>query len=124
MSEETKGPLLNLDTLIVRPQVIIDGQSYEMVSPDEMTIVERQRQVARGRRMQELLDKRELSNQEQGELARVLDEGCRAILLAPDDVHAKLMDGHRLDIIDAFGQLLLGRRRTAGEKPASPATDG
>lgn len=117
MAPESKGPLLDLNTFIVRPVVNIDGQAYEMVHPDEMTILDLQRQFVRGRRIAELMIKKELTTAEQVELPRILDEACRAILVgAPEEVHAKLQDGHRFDIIDAFGELLPRNRRTAGVK--------
>lgn len=114
MAPDSKGPLLDLNTLIVRPVINIDGQEYELVHPAEMTVLDRHRQFARGRRIAELMVKKELSPAEQVEFSRVVDEATRAIGIGiPDEIHVKLRDGHRFDIIDAFGGLLL-KRRTVG----------
>lgn len=112
-----KKPMFDLNTLIERPVVNIDGQPYELVHPDEMTVLDRQRQAVRGRRIAALMAlDRDLTEAEQNDLPRMLDEACRAILVgAPPEIHAKLQDGHRFSIIDSFGVLLLKRsRQTAG----------
>jgi hypothetical protein len=115
--ETDRKELLRLDTLITRPQVIIDGQPFEMIAEAEMSIVERQRQAARGRRIMALMSKdtTPLTDKEEAELTRLLDEACRAMLVdVPEELYAKLRDGHRLALVEAFGRLLQETRRPAG----------
>lgn len=48
-------PLLDLNTLITRPTIVIDEKKYEIISPEELSILDSQRMVTRGQRMEELM---------------------------------------------------------------------
>lgn len=108
-----KRPLLDIEFLIRRPQVVIDGIAFDLFHPDELTILGRARQAARVRRIRELLGAASLTTTELSELAGEVDTACRAILVAPDEVHCSLKDGQRMAVLDRFGGLSWLRRRAA-----------
>ncbi|KKM71008.1 hypothetical protein LCGC14_1435010 [marine sediment metagenome] len=118
-------PLLSLDTLVVRRTVVIDGGVYEVLSPSELSIIDHHRLARKGTRLEELLAKADASDAELEEIGKTLDELCRYVLKAPDDVHKKLTDTHRLLVTQAFTELLMETVRPAGAKvteegPKSP----
>ena len=98
--------LLDLDTLVSRSTIKIDGEEYELRAGDEFSAVENHRLRRRGLRIGTLMDKNAaLKEAEEKELSRLLDELCREILLAPDEVHARLRDTHRFLIAKTFTRL-------------------
>ena len=101
-------PLLDLDTLLHRPTVRIDGVSYELRTEDEMSIVESHEVTQQGKRLDKLLGQETLSDPDKKTLVALLDTLCRRVLLAPDDVHAKLRDPQRGRISKLFFQSASG----------------
>jgi hypothetical protein len=103
-------PILDLDTLITRPVVVIDGESYEIAAPDELSILDHHRLGHWGRRIDKLMEKPEINELEQAELTRLLTRLTDHILVGvPEPVRAKLSDGHRLSIAEVFTRLPLQR---------------
>lgn len=118
-----RPPLLNLDTLTERPIVSIDGVPYEMRSPDEISVLEFSRLGKLGRRMDAIEALEESSDEQQQEYERLLDRVCRAVLLAPDDVHQRLRPQQRAAVVMTFTRLrLMTSFRPAGAK--TEATEG
>lgn len=103
-----REPVLNLDTLIVRPTVAIDGVIYDMLSPDEISVIESHRIGVWGRRIEELaLD---AGDEPEGELSDLIDTVARKVTVGvPDEVFAKLSGSHKWAIVDVFTGLLLGK---------------
>jgi hypothetical protein len=102
----TNDAALTIGLNIVRPTVVIDGTAYGLRSADEFSVVDYHRLGRRGRRLDVLMAKDdELTPEEEVELSSLMDMICRQILDAPDDVHAKLRDLHRLSICRTFTQL-------------------
>lgn len=100
------SPLLDLDTLIVRQTIAIDGVKYEIVNPDEMTVIEAQRAGNRGKRIDEI--SHGALESEEGELDRLVDEAAHAVLIdVPHEVFAKLSGTQKLAIVDVFTGLLV-----------------
>lgn len=57
----------------------------------------------RGRRLEELMDREELTPDEVAELEALPDELCRAVLpSAPDEVHQRLTYAHRVRVLKFF----------------------
>lgn len=99
-------PLLNLDTLCVRPAIVIDGERCEILSPDELSVLDSHRFGVWGRRIDAL------SQSEEEGAAQELDDlyakVARAVLVGVTDaVFAKLTGAHRIAIADVFTGLLL-----------------
>lgn len=129
------APVLDLATLIERPRVRIDGEAYEMLSPEEISIVDHQRFAAMGRRLDELMGKDALSKQEGAAMRRTADDLARQLLPdVPSDVYEKLSDAQKVDIIQVFFSLLMRRRlsrlaptngsTSARSRPGSAASSG
>ncbi|MDF1778733.1 MAG: hypothetical protein P1V13_22145 [Rhizobiaceae bacterium] len=98
-------PLLDLNTLIERPKIKIDGKTYEILSPDELSILDSQRFETWGRRIEALAKDEDKSD----ELDTLIDQVTGKILIGvPQDVWAKLSKGHKVRVIAVFTGLLLG----------------
>lgn len=101
-----RAPLLNITTLVERRTVEVDGVLYELKSPQEVSVFDRERLRLRGARLQSLMDRvsrdEELSDAELEEARDLLDFITRLVLVAPDDVQRRLTDDHRLALAQAF----------------------
>lgn len=123
---------LDLTTLVERPKVRIDGELFELRHPDELSIVEQLRLEKMSQRAVHLIDEMRAaaegpSEEQQQELAAVMDKTCRLVLVAPDSVHAKLREPHRSAISRAFSVLQRASLRAAGanqDAEATPITTG
>jgi len=129
-------PSLDISTLVERPRVIIDGESFDMRHPDEFSLVEQLRLMRQARRLVELVhaltsdqstDPTVIEARER-EYDAIVNNTCRAVLLAPDDIHAKLREEHRVAISRAFTRLQSEqqrlRRTGANPETEEPATTG
>lgn len=114
MSETPREALLNLDTLIERPQIAIDGTRYDILNPDELSVIESHRFGVWGRRIDELASK--TGPDIEAELADLISTVARKICVGvPDEVFAKLPGTQRWAVIDLFtGLLLRTRLKVAG----------
>jgi hypothetical protein len=105
--------VLDLNTIVEKLHVRIDGVPHHFSHPDALTLQGHLRMERIGPRMGALLEAvaaGATTDADDQELALLLDEGCRLVLDAPDSVHAKLLDTHRVLILDAFTQLRLKGR--------------
>ena len=103
-------PLLNLNTLIVRPIIAIDGARYEIMSPDELSILDGHRFGIWGRRINALAEA-DAEGDDQDELEQLIDKVARRVAVGvPDDVFAKLSGAHKQSVADVFTGLLLRNR--------------
>jgi hypothetical protein len=108
-SGRADGPLLDLTTLIVRPTIIIDGKIFEILSPDEVSIIDSHRFGLWGRRIQALADIE--GEDAEKELTELVSKVARKVTVGvPDEVFAKLPGAHRQAISDVFTGLLLRNR--------------
>lgn len=107
-----KVPILDLNTLIERPTIKVDGKVYELLSPDELSILDSQRLTRWGREIEVLATDEEKSD----ELDALVSQAARKVLAdMPDKVFAKLSASHRFSVVEVFTGLLLRRRLvTAG----------
>lgn len=102
MTDERK-PLLTISTEIIRPDVEIDGQTYGMRIRSEMDVLEIAELGRQGRRLEEISKNPEFTEADAAELSAIVAGFCRRLLPdAPDEVLAKLKDGHRLAIVETF----------------------
>lgn len=102
-------PLLDLDTLIVRPAITIDGARFELFSADELSVLTSHRLGIRGRRIEELAQSSDPADgQELDELITIVARDVLADV--PDDVFVKLSGSHRMAIVDVFTGLLLRKK--------------
>jgi hypothetical protein len=103
------GPLLDLTTLITRPTIKVDGEIFEILSPDEVSITDSHRFGMWGRRIHALNDME--GEEAEKELTALVSMVARkAAVGMPDEVFAKLPGAHRQAISDVFTGLLLRNR--------------
>lgn len=106
---QPRAPVLSLDTLIVRPRVMIDDVAFEILSPDEISVIDSHRFAVSGRRIDELAS--EIGEEAEEELQGLIDHTARRVLVGvPDAVFAKLSGAHKWAVVDVFTGLLLGNR--------------
>ena len=96
--------LLNLDTLVDRDTVRVDGVDYEMRNLDELDMLQYRRLEIKGARMSSLMD--DVDNISEDE-AQELDDITHALLHVcmvdlPAQVADKLTQSQRFQIIDCF----------------------
>jgi hypothetical protein len=103
---QQQTPNLDLGPLKDRPTVTIDGKKYEMRTSGEFAYLVYRSQQRRFERLGTLMQKRRVTKAEEQEQTRLLDGFVRELLIAPDTVHAKLRDSHRMDIVRFFSTLL------------------
>jgi len=97
------GALLDLKTTTERPKIAIDGELYEILSPDELGIADRGVFAATVRRIAEIMAKESLDDDAKAEAARLLREVADRIMVGvPEAVRAKLNDTQRLQVAEAF----------------------
>ena len=100
-------PILNLSTLVERPVIEIDGKKYQMLSPEELSVVDTHRFALWGQHIQEFT-----ADEAQGpELQTLIDELAAKVLVGvPADVFAKLSGVQRFSAVEVFTMLLLARK--------------
>ena len=107
------APLLDLSTLVdSRPPIRIDGETYHLKSPEELTLLESQQFTSWGKELEQL-------GREEGAtdaLTALVGVVARAVLAdVPIAVFDRLSPTHRMNIIEVFTGLRLERRlRLAG----------
>jgi hypothetical protein len=102
-----KRSRLEISDVIEREFVTIFGEPYDLVARDDLSANDIQAIQRRGRRLEELIQApHELADAEQQELAGLLDSIVRKVLIAPDAIHTRLKDMHRLQIVRVFSTLL------------------
>lgn len=119
-------PILDLNTLVERPKIKIDGEVYEILSPEELSVVDHQRFGIWGRRIDALMAKPKTTAAEQKELAQILGDLTDRILVGvPEELREKLSDTHRLEVAEVFIRLPLQRRlNRLAAAGAAGAADG
>ena len=123
-----KPAVLDLDYLTERPQVIINKQPFNMLRAEEVSILEFHRLGKQANKVSEYFSRGidTLTDEEVSDLVSVLDQGCRFVLRAPDEVHKILTDDQRLQILKAFTDLLResAAQLVAGTTTAPESTGG
>ncbi len=125
MAQNTAKPLLDLDTLVERPFITIDGERVDILSPGELSVIDSHRFGLWGKRIEELAT--ETDEAAENELNELVGLVARKICVgASDELFAKLPGTQRWAIIDLFTALRLqsslkvvgAMKSAAGEMPA------
>ena len=96
-------PLLDIKTLTERPVITIDGTRFEILSLDELSIVDTQRFQAWGKRLSDLIAQPNLDDAEAIELVSALHQLTDRIMVGvPDDVKYRLSDASRIAVAEVF----------------------
>ena len=115
MDQASPAPLLDLDTLIERPFILIDDRKYAIRSPDELSVIDSHRFVRWVDRVQALQkadpgEDEEAQEERSARLAELVDTIVRhAVVDLPEEVFAKLSGTQRWSVVDVFTALLMRR---------------
>lgn len=131
-------PLLEIETLIERPTIIIDEEAYEIRSPDELSVIDTHRLSSQGRRLNALMSRDKIKPAEKKELSKLLHAISDFIMVGvPNDIRDNLSDPQRMEIAEVFTALplqkhmakalaaeakLIGAKRRPGSKGSTAAT--
>ncbi|QXN67995.1 hypothetical protein [Microcystis phage Mwe-Yong1] len=109
-------PLLDLATLIEgRPPIRIDGVTYHLKSPEELSLLESQRFTSWGKKLEALGATASADADAAAALdALVAEVAWAAVADVPREVFDKLSGSQLMSIVEVFTLLLLGRLRLAG----------
>jgi len=99
-------PILDLTTDYERQNIKVDGVSYLIKSPSDLTLAEYGLMEQLWPRVAALLGIQTRDKRQNKELTTLLDTLCRVALVAPSDVCDRLGDLNRLFICQAFTALL------------------
>ncbi len=119
MADKTE-PLLNLDTLVEHRTVRIDRVEYDLLNPEEVSLLDYHRIQKQSNRVAAMMEAAEMTDEQAEDLSRLLDSLCKFVLRAPEEVHAKLIDTNKLRVIEVFTNLQRGTA-TAATPPEAPA---
>jgi hypothetical protein len=113
------GALLDLDTLVVRPFIMVDGERVEILNPDELSVIESHRFGVWGRRIEALAE--QTGKEAEDELEALVATVARKICVgASDELFARLPGSQRWAIIDLFtGLRLRSTLKVAGAMAAA-----
>jgi hypothetical protein len=125
MAETTKTPLLDLDTFVERDPVRIDGETYELKGPGDLSWLQAHRLRRLGARVQAILDTDEPSEEELQALDELTLEMLREVLVdLPEEVALRMPHGQRWQVLLVFTARSMPAsvpRKKAGQTP-EPAT--
>jgi len=116
--------ILDLDSLANKPVVVIDGTDYLLLTPQLLPPLDSYRLKQYGDRIEELRVKKPLTEDDEREMVKLLDQMCRLVLIAPEDVHAKLLDRQRTAVLEGFldAPLMVLAAREASQPNQTGAT--
>lgn len=118
-----KKPLLSLDTLVDRSVIAIDGKPYELRAPGEFSLLDYHRIGKRSEQLDALKAHEEPTEEDVEAVAAALGELCRMVLVAPEDVYARLSVLHQQAIVSAFmAPLRVTPAPAADAEPAAMST--
>lgn len=107
-ADNTRSPILSLDTLSKNLPIKIDGKAHEIRHPDSLPLAALMRVEKIAPRCAALLGAAEgvgLTDEETDELTGMLELLTGVVLDAPADVRARLNDAQRVQIMQVFTQL-------------------
>jgi len=84
------------------PFIKIDGVDFTMLEAHLLPPLKSHRMLSYSRRLDVLVTKDTLTDEDQAELEGLPEKMCRLVLQAPDEVHAKLNDEQRMAIVSSF----------------------
>ncbi len=125
MADKSDGPLLDLNTLVERKHILIDGQPYEFMVPGAMSLLDYHRVTRLSDTLKGIEDKKDdLSEEDVQRGAKALDGLCRLVLEAPSAVHDRLTDLQRTKILEVFRNLPRPAAPAQEERAPAAAPDG
>ena len=118
------GPLLDLDTLIERPRIRIDGEMHEILSHHELTVLDSHRLAAWGRAFDKLMKGASLNARQEARLGELVEMMSAKIMTpVPAEIRAKLTQAQKLQVTELFTGLLLRSRLEAARVASNRTAD-
>ena len=112
-----KTPILELSTDSATCPIKIDAKAYAIRHPNALSLFDFKHVDRQLPRVAHLLQQTAPSPEQRQELSQLLAEVTAIVLEAPDAVHAKLKDTHRLIIVEAFARHGGGRASARSTRP-------
>jgi hypothetical protein len=112
-------PLLDLKTQAETAVIEIDGSQYPLLSAMQLPLAPYMRTESRSAQLYALIEKTDRTADDDATMSRLMDQCCRDVLGAPDEVHAKLTDVQRLAVLNVFGQLRSHGTTTGATRPTT-----
>lgn len=110
--------LISIDTVIERPLIRIDGELHELVSPDELTVMQSVAIRKLGTRLDKLMNIDEPDDEAERKLSATLNRITDIIMRpVPAAVRAKLTEVQQLQVIEVFTMLLLAKKAQLAGAP-------
>ena len=114
-------PLLDISTVIERPAILVDGARYEILSPDEVSLVDYHRFMAWGKTINRLMGSDGLDDAQLGELMDAVYKLTDRIMVGvPSEVRDRMNDEQRVSVAEVFMRLK-GKEALAEKAPAKKA---
>jgi hypothetical protein len=113
--------LLDLDTTLDHPVVRVDGTAYPLRTPDATTVLAYKKTMRLCHQIGALETIEDPTEEQQREHENLLDQVCRRVLEAPDEIHAALSGLQREAIAQAFFRLPARTKRPLPAPVATPA---
>ena len=99
-------PLLDISTVISRPAILVDGARYEILSPNEVSLVDYHRFMNWGKTIDRLLGADGLDEGQLSELmSAVYNLTDRIMVGVPTEVRDRMSDEQRVSVAEVFMQL-------------------
>jgi len=122
---DRNAPLLDLTAQVERPSIRIDGELYDILSPDEITIIDANRLLRMGQRLAELAAADGGGDQDSEEMESLLTSITDRILEPlPAEVRARLSAAQRMRIMGVFTTLLPAAKEADGGSAIATSTGG
>ena len=94
--------VLDISTEIVRSTIKIDGTTYAMRSDSELSLEEAHELSVLGRRLNNLMEKDKLDENQKALLASIASDITSKIMLGFDEVSELLSDLQKMQIVNVF----------------------
>ncbi len=119
MADDSKTPVLEINTLLPKDVIAIDGVTYELIRPDQfLSLFDYSRYERLFNRVVELTTKDDVTDAEEVELNAAVDRMARMVWRAPAEVHDQLTPRQRMQVVTAFLRLPATNRATPAAEPA------
>lgn len=122
--------LLDLTTLIEQPTISIDGVQYEILHPDQLSIVDAHHLQSMALRIEKITKQPDIDDDGAADLsAMVIDLSDRIMIGVPPEIRAKLTEAQRLVVAEVFmtiprAQSRATRRKAKAAKPKANRSVG
>jgi hypothetical protein len=103
-----------------RPVIRIDNTDYHLSAQEDLSLKQSSYMSWAGKQIDKIVNADDWSEEQGDKLEGFLDDACKLALYdVPGDVYEKLTDGHKIKVIQAFSEAVLG----AGDSEQQNSTE-